>query len=276
MKTVIGTITEAAGPGGSALPAEWATWAEEPGRAVRVEEEGVLLGVVHVIMVGRDEAWFEGLWVRPSARGRGVGRRLIGEADTLARGYGAAVVRTVVPGHEYGALAVAERTGFSRHSETSVLVAGIPTGPLDIPYDAPTTPAAPEDAARITAALAAAQQLVGWQGLIPLGWRFRRLVPELVRGLIRDGRVGVAGGEPEGTALVAIRDQDIVISALTGQPAQRTALFGDALGRARASGARRVALFAPDEDAATGLRVPFTPHPWCPDGLVIVEKSLAR
>jgi GNAT superfamily N-acetyltransferase len=276
MKTVIGAITGATTPDVSALPAEWAAWAEEPGRAVRIEEEGVLLGVVHVIMVGRDEAWFEGLWVRPSARGRGVGRRLIGDADALARGHGVAVVRTVVPAHEYGALAVAERTGFSRHSETSVLLAGIPTGPLDIPYDAPTGPAAPKDTARITGVLAAAPHLAGWQGLIPLGWRFRRLVPELVRGLIRDGRVRLAGGEPEGAALVAIRDQDVVISALTGQPAQRAALFGDALGRGRASGARRVALFAPDVDAAAGLRVPFTPHPWCPDGLVIVEKSLAR
>jgi GNAT superfamily N-acetyltransferase len=281
MNTVIAAIADGAGlhdagPHDAALPAEWAAWAEEPGRAVRVEEAGALLGVVHVVIVGRDEAWLEGLWVSPSARGRGVGRALIGEAETLARGHGAAVARTAVPGHDYGALAVAERTGFVRHSEAVVLTAEIPSGPLDVPYDALPVPAGVKDTARITAALETAPQIAAWHGLFPLGWRFRRLVQDLVRGVIKDGRVLGTDGGSGGVAVFVVRNRDAVISVLTGEPAQRAALFGDVLGRARMGGARRVALFAPDAHDAADLRTPLAPHPWCPDGLVIVEKPLAR
>lgn len=275
MKTVIAQLTDAAvGPDPLAMPAEWAQWAEEPGRAVRVEDDGEVLGTLHAVIVGRDEAWVEGLWVRPSARGRGVGRRLVAEAEALVRGYGATIVRTAVPAREYGALAVAERTGFARHSEASVLMADIPSGPMDLPYEAPVAPARPVDARAVMSLFEAAPHVTGWRGLVPLGWRFRRLIPELLLGLIKDARVLCAGETVEAAACFAVRGDTVVISMLAGPPAHRQALFGAIAERARSAGGRRIALFTSDAAVTAGIRATFAPHPWCPDGLVVVEKTL--
>ncbi|MGQ0567945.1 MAG: GNAT family N-acetyltransferase [Armatimonadota bacterium] len=274
MKTVIVPLDDAAPSDQAALPDEWAEWAEEPGQIVRIEEDGSLLGMLHAVIVGRGEAWFEGLWVRPSARGRGVGRRLVAEAEALIRGYGATTVRTAVPARDYGALAVAERTGFVRYSEAAVLVAEIRPGPLDSPYEAPVVPATTGDARAIMKAIERSPHLVGWRSLIPLGWRFRRSVPELLGGLIKDGRVLRAGEGAEGIACFGTRGDWAIISILTGPAAHRLALFGAVAERARESGAQRIALFAADPRASDGLRASFVPHPWCPDDLVIVEKTL--
>jgi GNAT superfamily N-acetyltransferase len=274
VKAVIAPAGQVAPPDASALPPEWALWAEEPARAVVIDDAGETVGIVHVAIVGRGEAWLEGLWVRPAARGGGVGRRLVAEAEALARSHGAAVARTAVPGRDYAALAVAERTGFVRRSEAVVLVADIPTAPMEMPYDAPVHAAPPDQAAEVARTLATAPVLAGWHGLVPLGWRFRRLVPELVRGLAKERRALRAGVGGEGAALFALRGETAVISALAGPPQHRQALLAEIAGRAGAGGARRLALFAPGVEASEGLRTAFAAHPWCPDGLVVVEKTL--
>ncbi|MDR7418443.1 MAG: GNAT family N-acetyltransferase [Armatimonadota bacterium] len=279
MNTVVVPTEPGAPHDPAALPPEWSAWAEEPGKTVRIEDGGAVLGVLHAVMVGRTEAWFEGLWVQPGARGRGVGRRLIAEAEALVRGHGAMVVRTAVPAREYAALAVAERTGFARHSQAVVLTAEIPGGPPEVPYEARVLPATSRETAAITDALAASAPLEAWRGLVPLGWRFRRLVPEMVRGLIKDDRVLRAGDREDrgpvlGAAIFGVWDADLVISVLAGPPPHEQALFGEALGRGQEAGARRVVVFAPDASVADRLRVALTPHAWCPDGLVIVEKAL--
>ena len=261
--------------GQAPLPAEWAEWAEEPGKAVRLEEHGTLLGALHAIIVGRDEAWFEGLWVQPSARGRGVGRRLVAEAEALVRDHGATVVRTAVPARDYAAMAVAEGMGFAHHSEASVLVAEIDEGPINIPYDAQVAVAQPGETAAIVTLIGASEHLAAWRGLIPLGWRFRRVQPELIRGLIKDGRVVRSGETPEGVAVFAVRGQVAVVSLLEGPRAHLQALFGAVAERARSAGARRIAIFTPDAGVTAGIRATGVQHSWCPDGLVIVEKHLA-
>jgi hypothetical protein len=280
VKAVIAPIAEplsrpAPAPGPSPLPPEWAEWAEEPGLAVRLEEGGVVRGSLHVIVVGRDEAWLEGLWVHPSARGRGVGRRLVAEAEGVAHRHGAATVRTAVPARDYAAMAVAERMGYQRATRADVLVADIEPGPIDIAYDARVAPAVPADVPAVMALLGASELLAAWRGLVPLGWRFRRLVPELVRGLIRDRRIVRSGERLEGIAGFAVRGQAAVISFLDGPLVQRQALYGAVAERARDVGANQVVLFAPDAGALGGIRAAFVPHAWCPDGLVIVEKPLA-
>jgi len=278
VKAVIAPISEpsptlAHGPGHAPLPPEWAEWSEEPGVGVRLEEEGVLHGALHVIIVGRDEAWLEGLWVHPSTRGRGVGRQLVAEAEGVARQHGAATVRTAVPARDYAAMAVAERMGYRRATRADVLVAGIEAGPIDIAYDAQVAPAAPTDVPAIERVLSTAEPLAGWRGLVPLGWRFRRLVPELVHGLIKSDRVVRSGERVEGVVGFGLRGQTAVIAFLCGPRAQQQALYGAVAERARGAGADRIAMFVPDAAALSGLRAPFTAHAWCPDGLVIVEKQ---
>lgn len=275
METVTTPLRDAPPPDPHALPAEWASWAEEPGHLVALEEDGQVLGRVHVVVVGRDEAWVEGLWVQPSARGRGVARRLVAAAEEVARQYGAGVVRTAVPRHDYAAAAVAERAGFQRACDAVVLLATLPDGPLDAPFDVPVARAVEADLPRLITMLTTSPVLAAWRGLVPLGWRFRRVVPELVRGLAKDGRVLRAGDPPEGAAAFALRGTDAVISCLVGTGAVQQALFAAVAERARAAGGVRAAVFAPDVRAVDGVRAAFTPHPWCPDGVLVVEKQLA-
>jgi hypothetical protein len=182
-----------------------------------------------------------------------------------------------VPARDYAALAVAERMGYVRHSEAAVFMAAIESGPINIAYDAQVALAQPGDAPAIMRVLGASEQLAGWHGLMPLGWRFRSLVPELLLGLIKDGRIVRSGETIEGVAGFAVRGEVAVISFLDGPRAQRQALYGAVAERARSAGAHRIALFVPAAAAGalSGIHAPFAPHTWCPDGLVIVEKRLA-
>ncbi|MDR7522397.1 MAG: GNAT family N-acetyltransferase [Armatimonadota bacterium] len=274
MRTVVAPLVDAVPADRSAVPAEWASWAEEPGRAVRIEEGGEVLGMVHAVIVGRTEGWFEGLWVRPQARRQGLGRRLIAEAEDFVRRYGVDTVRAAVPARDDVALAAAERAGFVRVCEAAVLVAQIPHRPLDPASGVPVGPAGPGETGAMVALLQASSQIRAWRGLAPLGWRFRRVVPELVRGLIRDRRVLRAGDPAWGIAWCALRGSAAVILVLSGPSPHRLALFGAVVEAARHAGAVCVALFASDPRAADDLGIPFAAHPWCPDGLVIVEKHL--
>lgn len=274
MNTTVEPLADSPPVDPAALPREWAEWAEEPGHRVVIQEAGRALGILHVAVVGRAEGWLEGLWVQPAARGRGVGRRLVQEAEDLLRGYGVGAVRTAIPARDYAALAVAERAGYARCTEASVLVAQIPAGPIDIPYDAQVAVAARGDEAAIFHLVAASPVVGAWRGLIPLGWRFRELRFELIKGLINDGRVVRTGEAVEGMGAFAVRGTAGVICLLTGPPAHQAALFGAMVEHARAAGANRVALFAPDPTPPPGARAAFAPHEWCPDGLVIVEKTL--
>lgn len=258
----------------AALPAEWDAWAEEPAHQVLVEEAGAVVGALHVALVSATEAWLEGLRVRGDRQGGGVGRRLVMEGEALAKGYGARIARTAVPAHEYAAQAVAERAGFRPVARAVVHEVPIGDGPIDVPYDARVRGLKVSEAPAVTARLSAGDTLHAWQGLLPLGWRFRALLPEIVKGLIRDGRALQAGEAVEGVALYAIRSDAAVIFLLEGSPPQMDALVGTVAERGRGQGARRLVLFAPDDRALRAAGPGRRPHPWCPDGLVLVEKPL--
>lgn len=275
LETVIAPLVDGAPSNDASLPLEWADWAEEPGQRVSLEENGSILGTVHVVMVGPQEAWLEGLWVQPSAQGRGVDRRLIEQGESIASGYGATIMRTATPSGDAAALAGAEALGFTRHSTATVSVAEVPDKPISVPGDVKVTQARQADVAAIIGAMGAAEDLRAWHGLVPLGWRFRALRPELVRGLVKDGRVLRSGEMVEGAAIFAVRGATAVISFLDGPQAHRQVLYAAVAGRARAAGARRTALFGPDAKGVAGIPATFVPHAWCPDGLVILERRLA-
>lgn len=275
LETVIAPLVDGAPSDVASLPPEWADWAEEPGQRVSVEENGSVLGTVHVVMVGPQEAWLEGLWVQPSAQDRGVDRRLIEQAGGIACGYGATIIRTAVPAGASAALAGAEGAGFARRGKAAVGVAEIPGGPIVVPGDVRVTEARTDEVAAVIGAMGAAEHLVAWDGLVPLGWRFRAVRPELIRGLVKDGRVLRSGEPVEGVAAFAVRGETAVISFLDGPQAHCRALYAAVAGRARVAGAHRTALFAPDAKGWAGIRAAFVPHTWCPEGLVILERRLA-
>jgi len=299
--------------GRDAAPPEWEDWAEEPGHDLVAEEDGRIVGAIHVSVVGRTEAWMENLRVLPGSQGRGIAGQLVREAEHLTVHYGGARLRTAIPAHEYAALAVAHRGGYHRVLQCVVLETPVTADPQHVPYDAPVESPGASATAAVTSFVSATPTLQGWEQLLPLGWRFRRIVPELVRGLIRDKRSLVAvradalrpashgaglrptsrgsrearkrGSDVErarraedlqGVALFVERDDAVVVSLLDGTAPAMQALFGMVSERFSGQDGRRATVFALSPEVLAALRVrEWTPHPWCPDGLVVVEKSVA-
>ncbi len=268
--------------GRAAAPEEWQAWAEEPGHDLVAQDDGRVVGGIHVSIVSRGEAWLEHLRVHPDAWGRGIAAQLVRDAEGVVRHYGASLVRTAVPAHEYAAQAVAERGGYRPVLRCVVVRAPLPAGPAHIPYDAPLEVPVPARSADLLRFLESTAALDAWQRLVPLGWRFRRLVPDLVRGLFKDRRAivalqpGAASGAAQAAALFALRDEAAVISLLSGSPSGLQAVFGAVTEEARAGGASHVVIFTPDAHSLEPLGVrDWAPHAWCPDGLVVVEKHLA-
>lgn len=262
---------------GTALPPEWDAWAEEPAHQVVLTEDDTVVGAVHVALVSAEEAWLEGVRVRADRQGQGIGRRLVAEAEALARRYGAGVARTAVPVHEYAAQAVAERAGYRPVTRAQVRETRLGAGPIDVPYDAHVRPARPEEAAAIARRLQGGETLRAWAGLTPLGWRFRTLLVPMVKGLARDGRVlrtGEPAGPVEGAALFALHRDAAVVCLVDGPPSHVAAMLGVVAERARAQQVHRLVVFTPEGLPLPRLDGEWTPHPWCPDGLLIVSKEL--
>ncbi len=261
--------------GVAAAPSEWETWAEEPGSTLVAVADGVHAGAVHVTLVGRVEAWVENLRVLPDFQGKGIARALVAEAEQVARQYGSAVIRTAIPSHDYAAQAVAARAGYREVLQGVVAETAVDFGPVYLPYDAPVSTPAPSRAPEVFALIDQLAAVSAWAHLVPLGWRFRRMVPELVRGFLKDQRVVLAGTR-EAVCLFAIRDDAAVVSLIDGTPAGMQAAFGTVIEQARREGAARAVVFAVDSRALAPLgAATWQPHGWCPDGLLVVEKSLA-
>lgn len=268
--------------GRDAAPSEWDAWAEEPGHDLIALDGARAIGGLHVSLVGRSEAWLEMLRVLPEYRGRGVAAQLVREGEQVARKYGAGTVRTAVPAHEYAALGVAERAGFRRLLQCVVLEADLSPGPLHLPYDAPSRVPQGADAADVLRFAEQTQTLSAWEGLIPLGWRFRRITIEVVRGLIKDRRTAVAMQQnPEeavlqGIAMFNVQEAAAIFSLIDGTPSGMQGSLSLAVETARDGMAERLTVFASDLHALDPLEIrSWTPHLWCPEGLIVVEKRLA-
>lgn len=277
--------------GRDAAPAEWDEWSEEPGHDLVAEDAGRIVGGIHVSIVGRTEAWMENLRVLADFQGRGIAGQLVREAEHLAIQYGAAKLRTAIPAHDYAALAVAQRSGYYRILQCVVQQTATTDDPQHVPYDAPVETPNASAAAAVAAFAGATRTLVGWDQLVPLGWRFRRLVPEMIRGLVKDERVLVAvrpdamrprargqwqAEDLQGVTMFVERESALVISLLEGTAPAIQALYGMATERSSRQGSPRAVVFAPAADTLAPLRVAgWMPHPWCPDGMVVVEKSVA-
>jgi hypothetical protein len=150
-----------------------------------------------------------------------------------------------------------------------------------VPYDAPVGQPRLEQTPAILRFIESTAALAAWERLVPLGWRFRRIAPELVRGLIKDRRVITAARpdrveDPQAAALFARPEEAVVVSLIDGTPPGMQAVFGEIVEQAQEREVGRLVVFAPDREVLAPLGVrEWRPHPWCPDGLVIVQKSLA-
>lgn len=272
--------------GRAAAPEEWESWREEPGHELVAYEGSRVVGGIHISLVGRAEGWLENLRVHPEFQGRGIATQLVKEAEQTARRYGAAVARTAIPLHDYAGQAVAERGGFRRVLRCVVVETPVVPGPAHVPYDAPVDWPGLDRAADLLRFFERTPTVQSWERLVPLGWRFRRIAIELVTGLIKDQRAVTAmrldtlgpgaRTEPQAAALFALHSDAVVVSMLDGAPSGMQAAYGSVVERAQAYGAERVVVFAPDRTSLRPLDVrDWAPHPWCPEGLIVVEKKLA-
>ncbi|WP_225770828.1 GNAT family N-acetyltransferase [Inquilinus sp. Marseille-Q2685] len=92
-----------------ALPEARQVPAEHLPAAVVAERDGAIAGFATVLPCGDGEAELEDLFVDPAAWGRGIGRRLLAEAETRAIALGARSLHVVAGGR---ARAFYERYGF--------------------------------------------------------------------------------------------------------------------------------------------------------------------
>ena len=71
-----------------------------------------------------------------------------------------------------------------------------------------------------------------------------------------------------------VREGTAVFSLIDGTPSGMQAAFASAAEVVR-DRAERVAVFTPDAQAIEPLDLRgWAPHPWCPEGLTVVEKRL--
>lgn len=106
---------------GAALGERFGAREERPFSILAREEDGVLIGGVNGLTHWR-WAYVRHLWVAESRRGQGLGARLIGEAERLARDLGC--VGVYIDTFEKRVAAFYERLGFARAGE----IADFPPG----------------------------------------------------------------------------------------------------------------------------------------------------
>lgn len=97
------------------LPRVFDRWVSEAGedrRPLVAVADGRPVGVVHVALLGRNEAWCQGLRIHPQHRRRGIAERLTTAAFDWAADRGAVVARVLVFAWNAAGLGFARAVGF--------------------------------------------------------------------------------------------------------------------------------------------------------------------
>jgi ribosomal protein S18 acetylase RimI-like enzyme len=99
----------------------WEEWlAADTGALLVAVSDGHPMGLVHVAMLSREDAWLEGIRVDPAVRRHGIGRVLTSQALATAREQGAKVVRLFTSSDNVAAQEfVTRRFGFLKVAEVA-------------------------------------------------------------------------------------------------------------------------------------------------------------
>ncbi len=250
------------GVGFAVLPAEWASWADEPHRVLICEAEGRVVGAIHLSLVGPGEGWVEGVRVLPEFRGQGYARALVEEAIRICAGYGARLVRCSCPTH-LSESAFLEHMGFREVIRYEVWRAVLNPAPVPAGVRAVGPRGLKDLAPWIRQEMARRSR-----ELLPLGWRFRILRDEMLRAAVRERRLWA-----DGAVLFQRAGPDRVVNFLFGNPEPLLEAV-----RADLPGPGVVAvLLAEGSPESPRLKTNgFQPHPWCPHGLRVFERAVGE
>ena len=92
----------------------WASWAADESRVIVVASEGERwVGMVACRLLDETSSWLTALWVEPTARGAGLGLRLIDAVAEWARERGRTAVELSVTTNNAAAEAFYARAGFA-------------------------------------------------------------------------------------------------------------------------------------------------------------------
>lgn len=161
------------------VPEVWDQWLlEEPGLLAVAERNGEIVGQGHLLDLGFGEWWLEGLRVRPSAQGQGIGSHLHDYFVERWLETGDAVVRLATHVHRESVHKMCERTGFNRISGFVLITAE----PLEDGEASAFQSAADEPVEALVDRLRGSETVTALGGLMNLGWRFARLQPDRLVG----------------------------------------------------------------------------------------------
>ena len=101
--------------GGDYVPDVFADWVRSDGdrqRTLVATDDGEPVGLLQAVLLGDEQAWFQGMRVAPSHRGRGLAHALNDAAAAWARERGAVVARNLVFSTNPAGLGTARGVGF--------------------------------------------------------------------------------------------------------------------------------------------------------------------
>lgn len=102
------------------IPFVWNQWLnDETGFFLVAAAGGRPVGIVHLRMMGQEEAWLEGIRVDPTMRRQGIGRALVSRALVAGRERGAEVARLMTSSANTASQQLIARFGFSHVAEVA-------------------------------------------------------------------------------------------------------------------------------------------------------------
>lgn len=198
------------------VPEVWDRWLMvEPGLLAVAERSGEVVGQGHLLDMGLGEWWMEGLRVRPSAQGHGVGSHLHDYLLDRWLDSGDTVVRLATHAHREAVQKMCLRTGFERVAAFVATTAE----PLEDGEQPPFQSAADEPVEPQADRLRGARSTKALAGLMNLSWRFVHLHPNRLVGPDAPSRWRWRAGE--GLVLVsgARSEQDRIEISAVDSPA---------------------------------------------------------
>jgi GNAT superfamily N-acetyltransferase len=227
---------------------EWL--ADDAGTVVVAEDDGTVVAMGRVAMVGPTEAWAQGMRVHPDHRRQGLATAVSTFMWEWARDRGALIVRLAIDERNSASQAQVTGMGFRRvsdwHRGTRSIGGGAPVveanggsrvAPLERLDDAPSAEAEPAFFSWSTGELARTAR-----GLLPIGWVWRTMTIDHLTLAARNRNL--LEGRP-GWAIAEIDDDTLEVHWLETTPDDAAAMVAALVDRAYEAGTAEIKVMIP-------------------------------